>query len=101
MLRTTCLSALLLLAAIPCLAADIHLGPEVALGAGFNAGSPQTQVRLAQASAHLLAVWVSDQGITGALDRSRVDFPLGGSTPTIVSVAGGRTNFLVAYQVRM
>jgi hypothetical protein len=101
MRRTICLSALLLLAAIPCLAADIHLGPEVALGPAMNAGSPQVQVRLAQASAHRLAVWVSDQRLTGALDGLRVDIPLVGVTPTIVGVAGGRTNFLVVYQARM
>jgi hypothetical protein len=99
--RTICISALLFLAGFPCLAADVHLGPEVALGPALNAGSPQGQVRLAQASAHRLAVWVSDQGLTGALDGLRIDIPLVGVTPTIVGVAGGRTNFLVVYQARM
>ncbi|HXA16987.1 MAG TPA: hypothetical protein VN380_08350 [Thermoanaerobaculia bacterium] len=99
--RTICISALLLLAGFQCLAADVHLGSEVALGPALNTGSPQAQVRLAHASAHLLAVWVSDQRLTGALDGLRVDIPLAGVTPTIVGVAGGRTNFLVAYQARM
>jgi hypothetical protein len=101
--RTIAISACLLLAALPSLAASsIQLGPEVPLGPapGFNVGSQQVQVRVAQTLSHLLAVWVSDQGLTAALDGSRVDLPLG-STPTMVGVAGGHTNFLVAYQVRM
>ncbi len=101
MRRSISVSAVLLLAVFPCLAADVHLGPEVALGPTLNAGSPQVQVRIAQTAAHLLAVWVSDQRLTGALDGLRVDIPLAGVIPTIVGVAGGRTNFLVAYQVMM
>src|SRR5258708_353112 len=98
MRRSISISVGLLLAGLRCLASDaIHLGPEVALGPALNAGSPQLHMRLAQTSAHLLAVWVIDQGLTGALDGSRVDVPLGGSAPAIVGVAGGRTNFLVAY----
>ena len=102
--RAIAIAACLLLTALPCFAASsIQLGPEVPLGPapGFNVGSQQLQVRLAQTSAHMFAVWVSDQGLTAALDRSRVDLPLIGSNPSIVGVAGGRTNFLVAYQARM
>ncbi len=101
MRRTISISAVVLLAVFPCLAAEVHLGPEVALGPALNAGSPQVQVRIAQTAAHLLAVWVSDQRLTGSLDGLRVDVPLAGVIPTIVGVAGGRTNFLVAYQVMM
>src|SRR6266480_3289040 len=101
MRRAIAISVGLLLAGLPCLFADtVHLGPEVAVGPLLNAGSSQLHVRLAQTSAHLLAVWVSDQELTAALDGSRVDFPLSSTRAmAIVGVAGGRTNFLVAYQV--
>ncbi|HXH37428.1 MAG TPA: hypothetical protein VNN08_02270 [Thermoanaerobaculia bacterium] len=100
--RTIIISAALLLASLPLAANNIQLGPEIPLGPapGFNAGSQQLQVRLAQASSHLFAVWVSDQNLTGSLDGSRVDIAIG-NTPAIVGVTGGRTNFLVAYQVMM
>jgi hypothetical protein len=103
MMRAICVSACVLLAGQTLAGAAVQLSPEVALGPApaYTAGTPQLNVQIARASSHLLAVWVTDQGLAGALDGSPVALATSGVTPAILGVAAGQTNFLLAYQVRM
>ena len=82
----------MLLVGVPCTAA---LGPEVALG---PSGLPQTNVRIASASGHLLAVWFTNGRLIGRVDGSPIDLSLVSNLTTLIGIAGGRSNFLIAYQ---
>src|SRR2546423_10301762 len=96
-MRLACASIGMLLISASALAA---LGPEVPLAPADSPGASQLQVRVAEASGHLLTVW-SDGQMRGTLDGSPVDVQIAGVPVAIIGAAGGRKNFLIAYQIQM
>jgi hypothetical protein len=102
MRRTFCAAVAVTIASLSGLnAAEVRLGAEMPLGPApqFTPAVAQSNVQIAYASSHMLAVWTTEKTMFGALDGAPVAFSV--SNPfdlAILGVAGGRNNFLVVFR---